>query len=230
MQPDVIVRGKLSAFGAGVDATVSQPEPGTLEIALCGYGSQVPRIPSEASIALITSSVQANPVTDPNAGSFEFALFSNYIIQPPGTYYTITVRDANGDIAQINAYEFDPGEYELFNLTPFDPNLPPPPLPTPVTDQLLEVPYSETPDFPGDTYTSWMITLAGDASATFTNLVDGNLYTIIIVQDATGNHNFDWPDNVFNSTAIDNDPNSMTIQTFVAVSEELYPIGAGTFQ
>lgn len=231
MQPDVTIQGKLAAIVSNVAADRSNPEFGKIEVALCGYGSFIPRVPGEAHLVLLTQvELAQSGAGDPNQGAYEFTLYSNGLIQPPGTYYTFTLRDANGDIAQINAYQLEPGEYDFTTLIPFNPNSPPAPLPQPLTDFLLVVPYSETPVFPGDTYPSWMITLWGDASATFTNLVDGNLYTIIIAQDAGGNHQFDWPDNVFNTTAINLDPNSMTIQTFVAISGELYPIGAGTFQ
>lgn len=157
-------------------------------------------------------------------------VYSNDLIEPPGTYYTLTTKNGNGDILQINAYRFiGGGQFDVSTLTPYDPNQPPPALLPLVLNQLLIVPYSATPDFPGDTYTSWQITLNGDATATFSDLVDGNLYTIIVVQDATGGHNFIWPLNVYNPTGPDREANAITVQTFVAVSNLLYPIGAGTY-
>lgn len=226
--PDVYVFGKFNNV-VSVVATTPQLDQGTAEWALCGYGSQIPRIPGQALVSLLTQPIPAN-TSEQDAGTFSAYLYNNLLIAPSGTYYTLTVRNANGDIAQVNAYRFTaPGSFEIDGLVPYDPNQPPPGLPPLILNLLLIVPYSPNPVFPGDQYASWQITLNGDATATFTNLVDGNLYTIIIVQDATGEHNFNWPLNVYNPTLVYSNPNGMTVQTFVAVSDQLYPIGAGTY-
>ena len=222
--PDVQVTGTFNTVTSPVQT--AEVENGTAEWALCGYGSQIPRIPGQAMVARLSEPI----ATTINAGTFTVWLYNNVLIAPPGTYYTLTIRNSNGDIAQINAYRFTAaGNYEIDGLTPYDPNQPPPALPPLILNLLLVVAYSSAPDFPGDTYTSWQITLNGDATATFSDLVDGNLYTIIIVQDSTGGHQFNWPLNVYNPTGPDGEANSISVQTFVAVSNMLYPIGAGTY-
>lgn len=218
------ISGKLLQVA---DPTIGDPpEQGSVSIALCGYGSQVPRTDG-GTIANLEYTITPD---NPENTVWNAVVAGNDVIRPDGTYYTITYRNENGDIAQIMAFVFaDGSEYDLDFTQPFDPNQPPPPLPTPILDLLQIVPYSATPEFAGDTFASWQITLEGDATATFTNLVDGNLYTIIIIQDASGAHAFYWPSNVFNATPVNPDPDGMTVQTFVAVSDSLYPIGAGTY-
>lgn len=232
INPNVMLKGTLAAIW-NVQTAPNPDITASIEIALCGYGSQIPRVSGEAlfsSPATPIIGMQNGQPGEGAAGTFEVMLYSNDQIDPSGTYYTITSRNGNGDILQVNAYVFNGvGNWDLSTLTPYDPNQPPPPLPPLITNLLLIVPYSSTPDFAGDTFTSWQITLAGDATASFTNLVDGNLYTIIIIQDATGAHKFNWPLNVYNATPADAAPNAMTVQTFVAVSNLLYPIGAGTY-
>jgi hypothetical protein len=206
-----------------LDEAVDQ---GIVEVALCGYGSRVPRINAQGLGARVTDDVDVG--TD---GTFTFDVAGNDQIAPQGTYYTVTVKDDNGDIVQVNAYQFlsTTPDYDLNLIDPYDPNTPPPPLPPIINNLLLIVAYSPTAQFPGDVFTSWQITLAGDCAPTFVSLVDGNLYTLIVKQDGTGGHQLTWPANVSNATMIDTDPNSTTIQAFVAVSGDLYPIGAGTF-
>lgn len=226
--PDVRLFGKLNNI-LSEDPTTAAADAGSIEIALCGYGSQVPHVPSQAMLSQVTQGLGVT-VNAIDQGTFTAYLFSNPLILPDGTYYTITVRNFNGDVVQVNAYRFTAGgSFDLDALTPYDPNQPPPPLPPLILNLLLIVPYTSAPDFPGDTYTSWQITLNGDATATFSNLVDGNLYTIIIVQDGSGDHNFIWPLNAYNPTLVNQEPSAMTVQTFVAVSNMLYPIGAGTY-
>jgi hypothetical protein len=216
--------GKLLRVADQTEGFIS--EPGSVSIALCGYGSQVPRTNGGTIVNL---EYTISP-PDPLNAQWTAVVSGNDAIRPEGTYYVVTYRNANGDIAQIMAFVFaDAQDYDLEFASPFDPNQPPPPIPPIITNLLLVVPYSGAPNFPGDTFTSWQITLEGDASPTFTNLVDGNLYTIIAIQDSGGEHKFDWPSNVFNATPVNPDPNSMTVQTFVAVSNDLYPIGAGTY-
>ncbi len=224
VNPDVQVTGSFNTVTSPTQNPAT--EDGTAQWALCGYGSQIPRIPGQALVARLTDPI---PVTTSN-GTFAVWLYNNELIAPSGTYYTLTLKNSNGDIAQINAYRFTaPGNFEIDGLIPYDPNQPPPALPPLITNLLLVVLYTPNPDFPGDTYTSWQITLTGDATATFTNLVDGNLYTIIIAQDSVGEHNFYWPINVYNPTVVYMEPNTTTVQTFVAVSGTLYPIGAATY-
>ena len=204
------------------------PVNGTLDVQLCGFGSQVPRAPGYALLGRIT---EQNITVDVD-GNFEFTLTPNDQIDPAGTYYTVVVRDGNGDIAQINAYLFiGEGPFDLTVFPPFDPNQPPPPLPPLLTNQLLNVAFSTFPNFPGDTYTAFRFDLSGDTTGgTITGMVPGNLYTFIITQDAAGGHTFVWPAGINNGATTSRTPNVATIQTFIAIEDgTLYAIAPGTW-
>jgi len=200
---------------------------GSVDVQLCGYGSQVPRMNGVALVGRLTQNVVAL-----GDGSFTFTVYGNDQISPVGTYYTVTVKDNNGDIAQVNAYRFlnNTSSYDLNVIDGYDPNQPTPPLPPLVTNLLLVVPWSAAPVFPGDTYTTFRITLAGDVTgATMPNTVQGNLYTFIIFQDTTGGHLFTWPTNISNATPVNPKPNGGTVQTFVRGLSSLVPIGPATW-
>lgn len=201
---------------------------GSIEVALCGYGSQVPRINGQALAARVTD----DSVDIQDDGTFEFDCAGNDEIMPDGTYYTVTVKNDNGDIVQVNAYQFlsTTGDYDLDVSEPFDPSqTPPPSVPPLVLDLLDDVPYDPAAVFSGDAFTAWQITLVGDCTPSFTNLVEGNLYTVVILQDGTGGHAFAWPANVHNPTQVDPVADSITIQTFIAMSGSLYAIAPGTY-
>lgn len=216
----ITITGTLSA--AANDAQVE----GSVDVMLCGYGSQVPRVNGESLVGRLTTT---NILADED-GAFEIQVAGNDQISPAGTYYTITIRDENGDIAQVNAYRFISTNptYDLNLIDPYDPNQPPPPLPPLITNLLLVVPWSATPEFPGDTYTAFRITLTGDVtSSTAPGTVSGNLYTYIIVQDGVGNRQFAWPANCHGASPINPTPNSVTVQTFVMSVSDLRAIGPG---
>ena len=212
--------------------TILGPEAigGSLEVALCGYGSRIPRLNAVALMARVDDGRDGRiPVGA--AGLFSFTVAPNDEYAPAGTYYTITVRDTNGDVVQINAYRFtsDQGTWDLNLLDPFDPNDPPPPLPPIIINQLLIVP-DDSPEFDGADYTAWKMDLTQDVlTATLNNLVPGNLYTFILVQDAAGGHLFQWPMYLHNGCYVDPRPNVTTVQTFVADENfNLWAIGPGT--
>ena len=216
--------GKLANI-MGNDAA----EEGSVVIALCGYGSRVPVVPGQAVLGRLTTlDVDADA-----SGDFEAELWGNDIIAPAGTYYTVTVKDSNGDIMQVNAYVFTEGQsYDLDTVQPFDPNQPPPQIPPAIVNQLLIVAFSATPNFPGDQYTAWGITLTGDVtSSTMSGIVAGNLYTLIISQDSAGGHLFTWPSMVLNASPVNPNGGSLTVQTFVAIANNgpLFPIGPATY-
>jgi len=207
------------------------PEEGSVVIALCGYGPQVPRVQGSSLMARVTSlQIDADP-----DGSFEAEVAGNDQIQPAGTYYTITVLDANGDVVQVNAYVFlGNNDYDLDATEPFDPSQPMPPLPPLIINQLLIVspPFSPTPNFPGDQYTAWGFNLTGDVtSSTMSGIVQGNLYTFLITQGSPGGWKFTWPPMCLNATPVDPTPSSMTVQTFIAIANNgpLLPIGPATY-
>lgn len=207
------------------------PEEGSVVIALCGYGSQIPRVQGTSLFARATS-LQIDADED---GNFEAEVAGNDEIAPEGTYYTVTVLDSNGDVVQCNAYLFlGDTDYDLDATDPFDPGQPMPPLPPLIFNQLLIVspPFSPTPNFPGDQYLTWGFQLTGDVtSSTLSGIVQGNLYTFIITQDSTGGWVFTWPAMVLNATPVDQGPSTMTIQTFVAIANNgpLLPIGPATY-
>lgn len=217
-----IVTGRLSA-AANDDEVI-----GSLDVMLCGYGSQVPRVNGESLVAEITT--ESIPVAAD--GTFDFVVAGNDVIIPQGTYYAVSVRDANGDIAQVNAYRFLTSTltYDLTLTDPYDPNQPPPPLPPLITNLLLVVPWSATMEFPGDTYRAYRTTLTGDVtSSTAPDTIQGNLYTFIIQQDTVGGHVFTWPPDCLNASPINPNPNGLTTQTFVMGLANLVAISAATW-
>ena len=216
------VTGTLEAI---LDA---EAEPGVVEVQLCGYGSQVPRYNGQSLIARLT----ADEIEIEADGTFTFTVPGNDQISPDGTYYAVTIMNANHDIAQVNAYRFlaDGTSYDLNLLEPYDPNQPPPPLPPLITNLLLVVPWSAEMDFPGDIYTSFRVTLSGDVtSSTASGTVQGNLYTYIIQQDSVGDRLFTWPANFLNADSINPNPGGTTVQTFVMGITDLISISPATW-
>ena len=223
MAGPITITGTISA--AANDATVQ----GSVDVMLCGYGSQVPRVNGFALVGRITT----EGILAKTDGTFEIQLAGNDQIVPAGTYYTVTIRDENGDIAQVNAYRFlsTTGTYDLNLTDPYDPNQPPPPLPPLITNLLEIIPAADDMVFDGSIYTSFQTTLPGDVTQpVFENMVPGNLYTFIIIQDGFGGRNFAWAANVYNAMPVNPAPNGRLIQTFVAESDEsLWAIAAGTY-
>jgi hypothetical protein len=235
VNPDVYVTGKFNSV-ASVVANTPELDLGTAEFALRGYGSQIPRVPNQGMLSLLTRPIPANTAAQ-DLGTFSAYLWNNTLIEPAGTYYTLTIRDANGDAAQVNAYRFtEPGEYDIDGIDPYDPIQPPPSLPPLITNLLLIVADADDAFFDGSQYTAWKITLTQNVTgAYFGGLVSGNIYTFIIVQDSVGNHIFQWPSgptpyNLHNPTQVCPTANSTTVQSFVADDKGvLWPIGPGTW-
>lgn len=227
--PDVIITGEFITLFTVAGATNAAPEFGSIEVALCGYGSFTPEIQG-AKISLVTQAQQMLPATDPNPGNFEILLYSNALISPPGTYYTFTIKDANGDIVQCEAYRLSSGQYDLTELNPFDPNISPPPLPVPISNELQLVAIQGSGwDCDGADYLSFKINATQNGLINVQFAVPGNLYTFIVVQDATGGHVITWAGNLNNAAMVDPRANSTTIQTFVCDENyQLWAIGPGT--
>lgn len=207
----------------------------TVDFALCGYGSQNPRTQTGGAAGTFSNPALLGIGVNNELGGepISVELVGNDTISPPGTYYTVTMRNGNGDILQCNAYIFLDGQtYDLGKINPFDPSQPVPPLPPLIFNQLLLIAFSPTPNFPGDQYTALAMTLSGDVtSSTMTGQVAGNLYTFILSQDGTGGWSFVWPTAILNATPINPAPRSITIQTFVCIGNNgpLLPIGPGTY-
>ena len=202
-------------------------ELGSVVIALCGYGAQVPRIHNNATLARVTT-LEVNAGSD---GVFTADLPGNNIIAPSGTYYTITVKDGNGDVVQTNAYVFlDGSDYVLDDIDPFDPTLPMMPITPLIMNQLQFVEWAFAMNFDGSDYTTYKTVLHGNTAPTYSNILPGNLYTFILLQDGTGGWEFNWGSTVHNGVMINHAPNGQTIQTFVADQDgSLYAISGGTY-
>jgi len=202
-------------------------EAGAVEVALCGYGSQIPRLNGAALGARITD----DSTTPDNTGFFRFTVYGNDVIQPQGTYYTVTVKDDNGDIVQVNAYQFADGtDYDLDHIPPFDPSYPPQPLGPGLGNELVIVADAPNVVFDGSLGTCFKIQLTQDTVGSWQNGSPGNLYTFIITQDVNGGHQFTWPPQVHNATPVNMSVDGGTYQTFVCDDTgALWPIGAGTY-
>jgi hypothetical protein len=212
----------------------SEQVDGTIEFMLCGYGPQFPRAIATGSDVGSICAVKISAIAGGAGGTFTVGLVGNDVITPPGTYYTVTIKNANGDAVQCNAYVFleSHGNYDLDFETPFDPALPMPPLPPLIYNQLLLIPASATPNFPGDQYTAWGLTLNQDVtSSTLSGIKAGNLYTFLISQTGGGGWKFKWPPVVLDAMPVNPEAGGFTIQTFVAISNNgpLLPISAGTW-
>jgi hypothetical protein len=201
-----------------------------VRVELSNYG---PYIPSEVGTArgILAKGDSYASTTAP--GQFEAYLFRNDQIYPIGTFYTIIVEDADGNVIQCAAYRFnEDGDFDLAEQTPIDAQNPPPPLPpTPPYGELLVIPYTPSIVIDGANYTAFEVTLIGDTVIEETvNIMPGNLYTITFVQDGVGDHAVTWADTFFNWTDVCPDPNSRSTQTFVADENlSLFAVSASTW-
>jgi hypothetical protein len=222
------ITGTLKSFFANkVDALA------TLDVALCNYGAQVARITGGADDPGLLADVTLKQFApDSTTGKFTIDLTGNDVIEPAGTYYTFTVKDGNGDTIQVNAYAFvDSQDYDANTIQPFDPALPLMPLPPLLVNEMLTVAATDLMTFDGTDYTTFKTTLHSDVlHATWANMIPGNLYTFIILEDGTGGWQFNWGATVHNGTMIAHTANAQTVQTFVAdVDGQLYAISGGAY-
>jgi hypothetical protein len=80
----------------------STANPAKLRITLCGYGQQIPQVPT-ANITI----AKCGPLDIYSTGSeITTALWGNDVITPVGTYYTIEVLDGENNLVQSAAYQF----------------------------------------------------------------------------------------------------------------------------
>ena len=166
------------------------PEIGQLIVQLCGYGSQIPRIPGSGLFAR----TKALPVAvDGTAGTFSVQLAANNLIVPSGTYYTFDLKDSNGSTVQINAYQILGADrtLDLSTLPPFDPSaVPVVPIPTPnIVNRMVAVPWAANLALSGAAGLSFEIApLQADTTVAFAGGVPGNLYTLVLQQAADTPH------------------------------------------
>lgn len=86
----------ISGVVAGTDIS-----PAVLRIALAGFGLVLPCIVGTSNIA------QPGPEDFYDSGTgINIKLWGNDVINPLGTYYAITILDADGNILQTGAYQF----------------------------------------------------------------------------------------------------------------------------
>lgn len=116
-------------LGAAAGSTAN---PAKLQIALCAYGPQPPRVSGTAMLAKVLYTILS-------AGSpISVTLWGNDQILPAGTFYQITIFDGENNVVQSAAYQFSGTHvYDLSTLTPFNPS---PPVPAPSGAVLLNPP------------------------------------------------------------------------------------------
>lgn len=229
---------QITVTGTLLDLFGSLVNDGVLVIQLCGYGA-VPRVSGTALVAR-TAPLEV----DCPLGVFSFQLWGNDVITPAGTFYTIAVKDDNGNIVQMNAYQFTgAGTFDLSTLAPYDPPSPSianlnPVLLNPTglqtiagsitiqgnltvtglingANPYITVAFSATPVFDCATGTTFDMTLTGNVtSSTAINLTAGQQITFMIVQDGTGGRTFVWPANVKGAGIPDLTPNAVSVQSF----------------
>ena len=208
-QPTVTLTGTLQNVSGAAEA-------GSLLLRLQGFGPQVPRIAGTSLVA--RTNATAIPVgTD---GTFSAVVYPNDAINPPGTYYTLTVMDSNGSVIQVQAYRFLAPQtaFDLTSFPPFDPtgsivaSIPAP--------QLVSVPWSPAPQFDGTAGLAFAFALQGPVASSFlNNPVPGNLYTFLLTQAAQA-QTFVWPSTFDGGSPISPVPLSLTVQTFVCLADQ----------
>lgn len=95
-------------------------------------------------------------------------------------------------------------------------------LPTPT---LITVAYSATPNFNFGLGLVQQITLAGNATPTFTNLPVGQEVTLIIRQDSTGGHAFNWPSIYRGGVSVDQLASTAAVFKLLFDGTNLYIVG-----
>lgn len=246
------VSPQITVTGTLLDLFGSLVNDGVLVVQLCGYGA-VPRVAGTALVAR-TAPLEI----DCPLGLFSFQLWGNDVITPAGTFYTIAVKDDNGNMVQMNAYQFlGAGTVDLSTVAPYDPPSPGLTVLNPVVTNpaglqtingsltingtltvngpfsfgsLITVAFTATPAFNAGAGSIFDMTLTGNVtSSTLVNAQPGQTVRFIIVQDGVGGRTFAWPANIINPDLIDPSPNAICVQSFVArTNGNLYPLGPMT--
>jgi hypothetical protein len=228
--PTVRLFGTLDNIVTPAAGTAAVVAGAKVRVELSNYG---PYIPASVGTNRGMLAKGDDYASTPSPGTFQAFLFRNDQIYPIGTFYTVIVEDADGNVVQCGAYRFNAdGDFDLALQTPIDGQDPPPPLPpTPPYSELLVLPFNPSITFDGTNYTAFEVTLTGNVTAaTMTNLMPGNLYTITYVQNGVGNHTVAWPANVFNWSDVCPVANSRSTQTGVADENgNLFAVSAATW-
>src|SRR5215472_5951884 len=127
--PTVHLFGTLESI-VGVSVGTAATVTGKVRLELSNFG---PYIPTETASGANRGTLAKGTdyaVTATSGGKFDAYLFRNDQIHPIGSFYTISIEDADGNVIQCGAYRFNQdGDFDLATLTPIDAQDPPPPLP-----------------------------------------------------------------------------------------------------
>jgi hypothetical protein len=197
-------------------------------VQLCGYGSEIPRINGTAIIA----QTAPDPI-DIVSGAFNFKLWGNDVITPAGTFYTIQIQDANGNIVQTNAYQFTGvAAVDLSTVVPYNPApfVPPVPPANPPNSMDVIVAFAFNAIFNALNTLGivlFEITLTADLTApTLINVTPGQIITLMFIQGGAGGYLVTAPGNVLGLGIPDPALGRISLQSFVVRSNgNLYPIG-----
>ena len=193
-------------------------------VQLCGYGSRIPRVVGSKLIA--DTSPLAVTVA---SGAYSFTVAGNDTIDPSGTYYTVTVRNARNGTVQTNAYSFTgAGPYDLSVATVITyPDGAPVPASASFASLAVVVPYSATPVFNvlSTAVCQFEMTLTGPVtSSTMPVTLPGQLVTFLITQGAGGPWPFAYPTPCQGNMGVANYTNGISTVTFATKSNGLlYP-------
>ena len=205
----------------------SVANPAFVEIALCGYGAQLPRIVGTSMLAKVGPGSQriayeGAPIT--------VKLWGTDVITPAGTYYTITILDDDLNVLQSGAYEFVGSlSGDLSNQAQTFPSATSSVMGSEVTLQATATPTFDCTLVNGPVEFYLVLTENVTSSTLLTNFA-GQIVLFRIQQNATGGFTFVWPTNVKNPGIIDSAANSTTSQAFfVAGNGNAYPLGPQTY-
>lgn len=209
--PGFTLTGKLqNVIGANVLGA-------RVRVTLCNFGLADPCVPGTSVMAEIEKVLAPD-----NTGAISQLFWGNDQLSPSGTFYLAEIIDSKQNIVWAQNFQFFGGGGDLSTLVPFDPA---PPLPSgsrvvevvsvagiavfdaalgSIISTLFHIVLHENITFP---------------NASFLNLVPGVPYQVVIEQNATGNWDFQWPDNVGAPMyPVNPTPSSSTAQSFVGIN------------
>ena len=105
------------------------------------------------------------------------------------------------------------GTVDLSTLPPYIPGAATP------GGSIVTVPWTASPIFDRSQGTIFEILLTGPTAPELLNMVPGETYLFIVLQDATGGRTFAWPVNVLNVGDVNSASGSITIQELVCDSD-----------
>lgn len=220
LSPQIALTITLKDFSGGEIGSVSSPA--YVRVALCNFGQFLPRIAGTTMIGDVAS--WPGDITYEGA-PISLLLWGNDVITPAGTYYAISILDADKNVLQTAAYVFNGViTADLSTLSPMFPSYSPT-----VMGGSVIIPPSATPEFNCDLVNgpiTFDFTLTQNVtSSTLLAPFPGQIVNFIIAQNGTGGFTFVWPTNVLGPGTIAPGANAITIQSFVARADgNLYPL------